>query len=46
MLGAQLEITRRGARAVINEVGASLRLYTVDGQAYTETYAADAEKPP
>src|ERR1044072_4823242 len=43
--GEQLEITSGDARAVVTEVGAALRSFTVADVPYTETYGAD-EVPP
>jgi aldose 1-epimerase len=43
--GQQLEIANGDARAVVTEVGASLRSFEVAGVPYTETYGAD-EFPP
>jgi aldose 1-epimerase len=43
--GEQLEITQSGSRAVVTSVGASLRLFEVDGVPYTETFG-DEDEPP
>jgi aldose 1-epimerase len=43
--GAQFEITYGHARAVITEIGASLRAYTVDGVDYVESYPDDTHPP-
>ncbi|SDO98210.1 aldose 1-epimerase [Actinopolyspora xinjiangensis] len=43
--GHQFEIVHGGARAVITEVGAGLRVFEVDGVAYSETYEADRLPP-
>ncbi|HEY7596462.1 MAG TPA: aldose 1-epimerase family protein [Actinophytocola sp.] len=43
--GEQLEIASGAARAVVTEVGASLRAFEVAGVPYVETYGA-AEQPP
>ncbi len=43
--GEQLEITQSGSRAVVTTVGASLRLFEVDGVPYTETFAEEDEPP-
>jgi aldose 1-epimerase len=43
--GEQLEIASGDARAVVTEVGAALRSFTVAGVPYAETYGAD-ELPP
>ncbi len=43
--GRQFEITHGAARAVVTEVGAALRVFEIDGVAYSETYDPD-ERPP
>ncbi|QFU86003.1 aldose 1-epimerase family protein [Amycolatopsis sp. YIM 10] len=43
--GAQFEITRGGARAVVTEIGAGLRAFEVGGVPFLETFGED-EKPP
>lgn len=43
--GAQFEITRGAARAVVTEVGAGLRAFEIGGVPYLETFDADAEPP-
>lgn len=43
--GEQFEIGRGTARAIVTEVGATLRLFEVDGLPYTETFDA-ADTPP
>lgn len=43
--GEQFEITRGSARAIVTEVGATLRYFESGGLAYTETFGAD-EHPP
>ena len=43
--GEQLEIASGDARAVVTELGAALRSFSVAGVPYTETYGA-GEVPP
>lgn len=43
--GEQLEISRGSSRAVITTVGATLRLFEVDGVPYTETFGPDVMPP-
>ncbi|MDI5978448.1 aldose 1-epimerase family protein [Amycolatopsis magusensis] len=43
--GAQFEITRGGARAVVTEIGAGLRAFEIGGVPFVETFGED-EKPP
>ncbi|MHA6786022.1 aldose 1-epimerase family protein [Pseudonocardia saturnea] len=43
--GEQFEIRSGAARAVVTEVGAGLRAFSVDGRPYVETFDA-AERPP
>lgn len=43
--GAQFEITRGAARAVVTEIGAGLRAFEIAGVPYLETFDADAEPP-
>lgn len=43
--GHQFEITHGAARAVVTEVGATLRAFEVDGVPYTETFPVDRRPP-
>jgi aldose 1-epimerase len=43
--GEQLEIVGGDARAVVNQVGACVRVLEVDDRPYTETYSADVAPP-
>jgi aldose 1-epimerase len=43
--GEQFEITRGGARAVVTEIGAGLRLFEVGGVPYVEEFAEDVKPP-
>src|ERR1700712_5639242 len=43
--GQQYEIRSGDARAVVTEVGAGLRAFTVDGTHHVETFAEDAAPP-
>lgn len=43
--GEQFEITRKGARAIITELAASLRHLSIDGTDITESYPHDATPP-
>jgi aldose 1-epimerase len=43
--GEQLEIVQSSSRAIVTTVGAALRLFEVDGVAYTETYGPDTPPP-
>ena len=43
--GTQFEITYGPARAVVTEIGAGLRAYTVDGVDYVQTYPDDTHPP-
>jgi aldose 1-epimerase len=43
--GEQFEITRGGARAVVTEIGAGLRVFEIGGVPYIEEFDAGAEPP-
>lgn len=43
--GEQFEIRSGAAQAVVTEVGAGLRAFSVDGRPFVETFAADARPP-
>jgi aldose 1-epimerase len=43
--GEQFEIRSGAARAVVTEVGAGLRAFTVDGRSFVETFDADVRPP-